>query len=192
MSFLARLALGAVLALSLFSPAMAGQPRGSAAWTDDTSWVNTNASLYNGPGPKYGAIGTVGGGLRIRVARCSGLWCEIDAPRLHGWMALGNISFGTYPAGDPRIKSPIQYGGPVCFYTGTNYTGEQYCYAGGHVVQDLLLAGLDNRFASVKVNGGSVMACRDRNFRSYCMILNKDEGHLDSLLSRSISSIEVY
>src|SRR5262249_11793869 len=71
MSFLARLALGAVLALSLFSPVVAGQPRGSAAWTDETSWVNVEASLYKGPGPQYGEIGTVGGGLRIRVARCS-------------------------------------------------------------------------------------------------------------------------
>ncbi|HEX4297882.1 MAG TPA: hypothetical protein VHZ56_07650 [Devosia sp.] len=194
MSPFARLALAAgALLLSVF-PVAAVQPMGSGAWTDDGGWVNTASELFHGPGPQYGEIGTVGGGLRVRVDRCSGLWCQIHAKNLSGWMRLGDLSFGQFPAGSPESRAvyPIRFGGPVCFYSGSNFTGEQTCYSQGAVTRDLLLAGRDNSFASVKVNGGSVLACRDRFFRSYCVILNKDERHLEPLLSRSISSIEVY
>jgi hypothetical protein len=193
MSFIARLVLGAVLVLSAALPADAVQPTGSAAWTND-GWTNVESSLYNGPGQKYGEIGTVGGGLRIRVARCSGIWCEINAKNLHGWMIIGNISFGQYPwhPFDGRQRFPVRYGGGVCFYTGQNFTGAEVCYNGGHVVKDLLLSGLDNSFSSVKIDGGSVMACRDRNFRSYCLVINKTEASLDGLLDNGISSIHVY
>jgi len=44
----------------------------------------------------------------------------------------------------------------------------------------------------VKIGAGSVLACRDRNFRSYCVILNQSQPHLERLLSNSISSIHVY
>jgi hypothetical protein len=194
MSLLARLVLGAVMVLFASAlPASAGQPVGSAAWVDD-GWLNDDGALYRGPGPEYGEIGTVGGGLRIRVSRCSGLWCEIRAKNLHGWMLQQNISFGQYPwhLFDGRQRNPIRYGATVCFFSGANYRGTESCFHSNTVVHDLLLIGLDNSFASVQVNGGSVMACRDRNFRSYCVILNKDIPSLEKLLNKAISSIRVY
>ncbi len=38
----------------------------------------------------------------------------------------------------------------------------------GRVIQDLALLNLDNVFSSVEIRGGSVAACRDRFFASYC------------------------
>ena len=57
----------------------------------------------------------------------------------------------------------------------------------------LYLAGVDNAFRSVRITGtGSALACRDRNFRSYCVILNESKPRLEGLLSGAISSIRVY
>ncbi len=192
MSRFIRLALVAMFALFAL-PALAVQPTGSAGWTND-GWTNSESALFTGPGHEYDEIGTVGGGLRIRVDRCSGLWCQIHAKNLKGWMTLTNISFGQEPwrlfGKTPRF--PVRYGGPVCFYSGSNYTGAETCFSGTRTIKDLALVGLDNSFSSVKVGTGSVMACRDRNFRSYCVILNKDIRNLEGLLNNGITSIRVY
>lgn len=192
MSVFARLVFAAFLALFAL-PALAVQPTGSAGWTNEV-WTNAESSLYTGPGREYQEIGLVPGGVRVRVDRCSQLWCQIHATNLKGWMALGNISFGTQPyklfGKGPRF--PVQYGGPVCFYSGANFTGKESCFKGIHEYKDLSLVGLDNSFSSVRVGTGSVMACRDRNFRSYCVILNKDIRNIEGLLNNSITSIKVY
>ena len=192
MSAVVRFVIAALLSL-LTLPAFAVQPTGSAAWTDG-GWTNYSSSLYTGPGTKYGEIGVVPGGLRVRVDRCSGLWCEIHAKNLHGWVILGNISFGTAPwkFPDPTPRYPVKFGGPVCFYSGYNYTGAETCWDGSHVSPDLSRIGLDNSFASIKVTGGSAMVCRDRNFRSYCVIINESQPHLEGLLDRSVTSVHVY
>ncbi len=192
MSAFVRLIAAALLSL-LSLPALAVPPTGSAAWTDG-GWTNFSSSLYTGPGTRYAEIGVVPGAIRVRVDRCTGLWCEIHAKNLHGWMALTNISFGTAPwkFPDPADRYPVKFGGPVCFYSGANYTGAEVCWNGGHASRDLALAGLDNSFASVKVTAGSAMVCRDRNFRSYCVIINESQPHLEGLLNRSISSVHVY
>jgi hypothetical protein len=193
MSLIARLVLGAVLALCIALPASAVQPRGSAGWTT-AGWVNFTGTLYSGPGYRYDLTDHVDKGLRVRVDRCTQRWCQIHTAHVQGWLSIDNLSFGAGPwipyLNYPRL--PVRYGGDVCFFTGTNFSGEQWCYDGGHVSRDLVLAGLDNAFASVKISGGSVLACRDRNFRSFCLVINKSEPKLDRLLSRSISSIHVY
>lgn len=190
MSAFVRFALVAFFAL-LALPAFAVQPQGSAAWTDG-GWINADSSLFTGPGHEYDEIGVVPGGLRIRVERCTGMWCHIHAKNLDGWMPLRDISFGQQPwtlfGNTPSF--PIHYGGGVCFFSGANYTGTQTCVT--HTIRDLALVGRDNSFRSVQVGAGSVMACRDRNFRSYCVIINKDEKHLDGLLSGAISSVKPY
>jgi hypothetical protein len=193
MSVLARVFAGAILALSLALPAAAVQPRGSAGWTTD-GWTNFSGTLYHGPGVQYPVTGHVDEGIRIRVDRCSQLWCLIHTRSEVGWMSLSNISFGQGPW-KPffRVpKFPVRYGGEVCFYTGINYTGAETCYHAGHVAKDLYLAGMDNSFSSVRIGAGSVLACRDRNFRSYCVILNESKPRLEKLLSNSITSIHVY
>jgi hypothetical protein len=193
MSVLARVFAGAILALSLALPAAAVQPRGSAGWTTD-GWTNFSGTLYHGPGVQYPVTGHVDEGIRIRVDRCSQLWCLIHTRSEVGWMSLSNISFGQGPW-KPffRVpKFPVRYGGEVCFYTGINYTGAETCFHAGHVAKDLYLAGMDNSFSSVRIGAGSVLACRDRNFRSYCVILNESKPRLEKLLSNSITSIHVY
>jgi uncharacterized protein YraI len=193
MSLFSRIAAAILVLLIAASPAAAVQPTGSAGWTNG-GWTNVEASLYTGPGTRYEEIGTVGGGLRIRVDRCSGLWCQIHAKNLKGWMELGNISFGQGPhrlfSDQPRL--PVHFGGPVCLYTGHAYSGREVCLPGGRTIKDLALLGLDNSFSSIKVGTGSVLACRDRNFRSYCLIINKDEPRLDGFLDDGMTSVEVY
>lgn len=193
MSVLARVLAGLLLALSLVLPAAAVQPRGSAGWTTD-GWTNFSGTLYHGPGTKYDVTGHVEAGIRIRVDRCSALWCLIHTRSDIGWMSLDNISFGQGPW-KPFVRTPkfpIRYGGTTCFYTGANYSGREFCYAGGHTFKDLYLVGLDNAFRSVRVDGGSALVCRDRNFRSYCVIINESKPHLERLLNASISSVRIY
>ena len=112
MSPFVRLALVAFLTFFTL-PALAVQPTGSAGWTNG-GWTNSDSSLLTGPGREYDEIGIVGGGLRVRVDRCTGLWCQIHAKNLKGWMELRNISFGQGPWKLFKgPKFPVRYGGPV-------------------------------------------------------------------------------
>ncbi len=100
-----RLLAFAIAMLLAALPATAVQPKGSAAWTTD-GWASYDGILYSGPGTNYRVTGKVVAGVRIRVDRCSGLWCEIRAGRAHGWFPLYDISFGQHPGGwfmSPRV-----------------------------------------------------------------------------------------
>ena len=105
MRWFVRLLAFAILALLVALPASAVQPRGSAAWTAD-GWTVDNGNLYSGPSTSAPVVGTVAPGIRIRVDRCSGLWCQIRAGRHHGWFPLPDISFGQYP--DRWLFSPAR------------------------------------------------------------------------------------
>ena len=98
MSVLARLFAGLILAFSLALPVAAVQPKGSAGWTTE-GWTNYSGTLYHGPGTQYDVTGAVEAGIRVRVDRCSALWCLIHTPSgsNRGWMSLDNISFGQGP-----------------------------------------------------------------------------------------------
>jgi hypothetical protein len=192
MSVLSRLLLALILALGAIAPAAAVQPKGSAGWTTE-GWVNFTGILYTGPGVRYPTTGNVEAGIRVRVDRCSGLWCLVHTSAEKGWLPLSDVSFGQEPWSPFTLpKSPVRYGGNVCFFSGANYRGAETCYEAGEVSRDLVFAGLDNNFRSVKILGGSVLACRDRNFRSYCKYLNESYPQLDPLLSGAISSIHVF
>lgn len=195
MSVLVRFIIGAALALTMALPVEAVQPKGSAAWTTE-GWINFTGVLYEGPSTVYPVTGHVAARIRVRVDRCSERWCLIHVGGQKGWLPIENVSFGQYPDGvfaGPRFPNMKAGGGEVCFYTGRNYTGETFCATSGHVYQDLLLNGWDNAFASVKVEGAAnALVCRDRNFRSYCKIIDVNTSSLEGLLSHSISSIRVY
>jgi uncharacterized protein YraI len=192
MSILSRLVLGAALLLLSALPAAAVQPSGSAGWSTE-GWTYLEGNIYAGPGTRYGQVDTIEAGIRVRVDRCTHMWCEIHTKSLHGWMVQSNVGFGEGPWNlHQQPDFPVHAGGTVCFYSGHDYTGAETCYHGGHVVRDLKFAGLDNSFGSVKVGGGSVLACRDRWFRSYCVILNEDHPRIEGLLDRAITSIHVY
>ncbi|WP_375451532.1 peptidase inhibitor family I36 protein [uncultured Devosia sp.] len=146
-------------------------------------------TLFEGPGVRYDAVGTIGEDLDVTVYRCSGLWCLVGDHQPRGWTALGNLDFGqpgrlNYAAGGP---------GEVCFYEGRNYTGPSLCLGSGRVFTDLLLYHLDNRFSSVSIQGDvSVAACRDRDFKSYCNRILASQPVLDKFLNDHVSAIRVY
>ncbi|WIJ26296.1 SH3 domain-containing protein [Devosia sp. RR2S18] len=188
-SFFAILALLATALLGA-SPAAALTKSGSAAWS------NKPLVLRSGPGAAYEATGEIAGEVAIKVLRCQRLWCVVEGHGGRGWTSKDHISFGLGPDGPLfTIRPDYPSGGPgkVCFFTGTHYSGTAICAGPGQVFQDLALAGLDNRFASVQVTGDvSVATCRDRFFQSYCERIIASQPVLDRYLINSVSSIRVY
>ena len=184
------------LAAALFVlPASAVQPTGSAAWTTD-GWVSMPGALRSGPGPRYDELGSIAAGERVRVDRCTYRWCQIHTASIRGWLSLDNLSFGQAPDGllaGPKFPTRRGGEGQVCFYDGSNFTGDSFCANSGRVIRDLALLGLDNAIASVEVGEGvSAIVCRDRGFRSYCEVVDVSKGHLTGLLTNAITSIRVY
>lgn len=187
MHLLARLLTAVMLLAAASTTAFAASESGTHAWSTDT------LTLRDGPGRNYAVTGNIGADLAIKVLRCQRQWCLVDGDTGRGWTNMGAISFGKTSADWPGGRNPnYPTGGTVCFYTGTGYTGAEYCFGTGHVSRDLALAGLDNAFASVRVEGTSVSACRDRFFQSYCERIVQSEPALDQYLLRSLSSIRVH
>ena len=191
MSVYARLlsALSGLLLVLAFaqSPAMAESQSGTHAWSTDS------LTLRDGPGTVYNVTGQLDADLAIMVLRCQKLWCLVDGDTGRGWTDRGSISFGKTSADWPGGVNPnYPSGGTVCFYTGTNYTGAEYCFGSGKVINDLALLGIDNRFSSIQVNSTSVAACRDRSFQSYCERIIESQPVLDQYLRGALSSVRVY
>lgn len=177
-----------VLLAFAYAPAMAASPSGTHAWSADT------LVLRNGPSTAYHLTGEIPSDLAIKVLRCQKLWCLVDGANARGWAPKRNISFGLTPDRWPNNDTAYPRGaGTVCFYTGTNYTGQALCASSGRVIQDLALVGLDNGFASVRLEGSvSVAACRDRFFQSYCERIITSQPVLHRYLQRNLSSLRVY
>jgi uncharacterized protein YraI len=172
-----------------------GLPSAAAAIETGTpAWLINGQVLRAGPGAAYDVTGEIGGEARIRVDRCTYRWCQVRAGGARGWVSRDNVSFGQHPRGPltgPRLDYPT--GGTVCFYTGRHFTGDHLCAAAGTVVHDLLLFGIDNRFASIRIAGsGSVTVCRDRDFSSYCERIVESAAVLPGLLEHAISSYRVH
>jgi hypothetical protein len=187
------LLVAAVLAFVAVLPASAVQPQGSAAWTTD-GWTTFEGIVYSGPGRNYDQVGTITAGTRVRVDRCTQHFCQFHTSSLRGWISLYNVSFGQKPDGwlvGPKF--PVAGGATVCFYTGQNYTGASFCLAPGHLYRDLSLVGSDNAISSIDVgSGGKAIVCRDRFFKSYCVVIDANKPNLEKLLSNSISAVRVY
>lgn len=189
MRIASRLAVIAAVALGLVLASLPAR----AFDTGSAAWLIKGELLREGPGRAYDVVGELPGETRIRVDRCTWQWCRIHAKGERGWVSRGNVSFGQWPRGPftgPRLHHPR--GGTVCFYEGANYTGASICSDAGTVVRDLLLHDLDNRFSSVQVSGASVMACRDRDFTSYCELIVESQPRLNGFLDNNLSSYRVY
>ena len=195
MSLLSRLVVIGLLFFASAIPALAGQPRGSAGWTTD-GWTTYSGTLHQGPGKMYDVTGSIEAGVRVRVDRCTEQWCQIHTRAVRGWLPQSNVSFGQKPDGllvGPKFA--IQRGGPgyVCFFDGANYTGHSVCAKSGKVWKDLALFHRDNTISSIEIGVGvSALVCRDRNFRSYCKVIDVSTGNLEGLLNNGISSVRVY
>jgi len=188
MRALAKLALSLALLLGLASTA-------AAIETGTPAWTNRAQTLFEGPGTAYDVRGDVGADQRVHVDRCSKTWCQIRAGRQQGWVSLYALSFGQGPTPWPFARLGLKGGGPgtVCLYEGRNYTGASLCRSSGFVSRDLLLTHLDNRYSSVSIEGDvSVLLCRDRDFKSYCVRVNESTPRLHGFLDNAVSSVRVY
>ena len=175
---------GALLLLTLsLAPAMAQTASGSHAWS------TTDLLLRDGPGTAYAQTGAeIAADVPVMVQRCQKLWCLVDANGARGWTSKQYIDFGR----GPSVTVVTALSVPACFYSGTNYSGSEVCLPSGRVIQDLALLGLDNGFASVRIDGpGSVSVCRDRFFQSYCERITVSQPALDPYLFHNASSIRV-
>ena len=176
--------------LALATPSFAFSESGSHGWT------KRPLLLRDGPGTEYAVTGQLPGLVEIKILRCQRLWCVVDGNGGRGWTNLGRVKFGLPPDGNLIQRQPrYPSGGPgqVCFFTGTNYTGQSFCAAPGKVFEDLALNGLDNHFSSVQLQGDvSVDACRDRFFQSYCERIITSQPVLDQYLVRNLTSVRAY
>ena len=187
MPLASRLASLLLLLFGMTSPAIAIE-------TGTPAWLIDGQALYEGPGSAYRVVGELGDETRIRVDRCTYRWCKIHAEGQRGWVARDNVSFGQHPRGPltgPRLDYPS--GGTACFFEGHNFTGDSVCAKPGTVVHDLLLFGLDNRYSSIEIVGeGSVTACRDRDFASYCERIVEDQPRILGFLDNNVTSYRVW
>lgn len=183
------------LALSLALIAGFAAPAG-AVQTGTPAWTLKPLVLLEGPGNAYDVTGEVEAEARVYVDRCSKLWCQIHVGKQRGWVDLYALAFGQEarpPLSGPRLN--YKQGGPgsVCLYEGRNFTGASLCAASGFVIHDLLLSHQDNRYSSVQIEGDvSVLLCRDRDFKSYCVRVNESQARLHGFLDNNVSSLRVY
>lgn len=182
--------LVAAFALPFALPATAAAPEyGSLAWSLKP------LVLREGPGNAYHLTGEISGKARIRVDRCTRRWCQVHAEGQKGWTSIDHIGFGQeprYPFTGPRLGYKRGGPGTVCFYEGRNQTGPAFCTGSGTVVPDLLLYGKDNAYASIGIAGNvSVIACRDRQFTSYCRVYTRD-ANFEGFMKGNLTSFRVY
>ena len=188
MRALVKLALSLALLLGLVSTA-------SAVQTGTPAWTIVPLTLFEGPGKAYNITGDVGASERVFVDRCSRDWCQIRARHQRGWVSLFALSFGQSSTPWPFARLNLKGGGPglVCLYEGRNFTGEAMCAESGFFSKDLLLLNRDNRFSSVTIEGDvSVLLCRDRDFKSYCVRVNETTPRLHGFLDNNVTSVKVY
>lgn len=189
MRALVKLALSLALLLGFALPA-------SALQTGTPAWTLKALTLLEGPGNAYDVTGEVEAAARVYVDRCSRQWCQIQSGGQRGWVDLYALAFGQEakpPLSGPRLD--LKKGGPgtICLYEGANFTGDSLCGGSGLVVRDLLLTNQDNRYSSVQIDGNvSVLLCRDRDFKSYCVRVNESQERLQGFLNNGVSSIRVY
>lgn len=167
----------------------------TAAGAGTPAWSLINSSLSSGPGSAYPiTTGSVFDGQPVRVTRCTRRWCEIANGE--GWLSIDHLSFGqtaTGPFSGPKFDSGRGGDGDVCFFNGENFSGASICLPSGAVARDLALWGWDNKISSVSVGEGvSVNLCRDRNFSSYCVLIDQDAAQLDRLLANAASSYQIW
>jgi hypothetical protein len=168
----------------------------AALETGTPAWSLRPLTLLEGPGNAYDVTGEVAAEQRVYVDRCSKLWCQIHVGKARGWVDLYALGFGQEPR--PPLSGPrlnLKKGGPgqVCLYEGRNFTGNSLCAKSGFVVHDLLLTRTDNRYSSVSIEGNvSVLLCRDRDFKSYCVRVNESQPRLHGFLDNGVTSLRVY
>lgn len=160
------------------------------------AWTNNSSILLKGPGGAYDQSGSVQGHIRVHVDRCFVEWCQIRSDHQAGWMPLNQLNFGLRPGhfwDGPRLNYPSGGPGVVCFYSGANFSGNQFCVPPGTYVSDLALLHRDKNIRSIQVVGNaSATVCAAFKLTSYCVRVIESKTHLPEGLYGSVSSFRVY
>lgn len=107
------------------------------------------------------------------------------------------FSFGTPPGKWPNNPPgnwpapPMPQVSQACFYSGSNYSGNQYCLNAG---TDVSFVGpqWNDRISSVRIIGNaSVTMCQHTNYGGYCRTTGNDEPALGPWLNDEVSSLSV-
>ncbi len=176
---------------------------------------STAANVRSGPGTSYRVIDTLRSGESVDVQGCRSGWCfiEYDGGDSEGFVSASllrrgsatvepnfNLSFN-FPSGGISIGSggvTIGVGpgannpppsssqpGDVCFYSGSNYTGQRMCMDQGDMTP-YVGGAWNNRISSIRnPNGLRVTVCDDagyddcRTYRSSARNL----GDFDNVIS---------
>jgi len=95
--------------------------------------------------------------------------------------SFGTGDFAPRRDWDPRAR--------VCFYEGTNYTGDRFCLSPGQGRRTL--GAWDNRISSIRVSGGAeALICLSPNYRR-CGIVDRSFRNLGVFANNAISSVKV-
>jgi hypothetical protein len=79
----------------------------------------------------------------------------------------------------------------ACFYTGTNFDGEELCVGVG--IRNSLNPTFNNKISSVELFGGAkARLCEDPNLTGYCRTVNADTAPLVPQINNKASSLTVY
>ena len=93
------------------------------------------------------------------------------------------------PAPEPSDDAPSDDEPGACFYTGTNFSGDQLCMGLG---QKMSLGAYNDKISSVELYGGAVARiCTDINFGGTCQNITADKAALGAAVNNKTSSIKV-
>lgn len=94
---------------------------------------------------------------------------------------------GPGPAPEPDPEDEPR----ACFYTGTNFDGEELCVGIG--IRNALNATFNNKISSVELFGGAkARLCDEPNLTGYCRTVSTDTAPLVPQINNKASSLTVY
>ncbi|MCZ4271481.1 SH3 domain-containing protein [Maritalea porphyrae] len=177
--------------------------------------ATTALNVRSGPGTSYGVVDTLTPGERVEVNECAtNGWCYIEHTGPDGWVSSNYLSpvsggsaepdcgfsFTITPSGpslsiscgDTPTPTPTPPAGNVaCFYTGTNYTGSEFCH--GPATLNTLDATFNDNIASVKLYGSAkAKLCRNANLTGTCKTYTTSKSVLPITIRNKASSVRIF
>ncbi|MEQ1771042.1 MAG: peptidase inhibitor family I36 protein [Devosia sp.] len=188
----------------------------SVASAATTAYATTTVTVRERPSTNSDRVDTLTAGETVRVEGCRDAWCYISSPE-RGFVKADylstnrtatvrinpnfNLSFnfpqGSFTVGNGGVSIGIGNGnnnededfGEVCFFSGSSYSGSQFCVEEGDSISRLP-SNWNDRISSFRnPDGLRVTVCEDRNYNN-CRIYTTSARQLGSL-NDEISSLRV-
>ncbi|MCF4097736.1 SH3 domain-containing protein [Maritalea mediterranea] len=103
----------------------------------------------------------------------------------------GGSSGGGSPTPTPTPDPAPPSGNVACFYTGSNFTGSEFCH--GPAVLNTLDGTFNDNIASVKLHGSAkVRLCRNANLSGLCKNYTSSQTHLPVAIRNKASSLRIF